>query len=73
MREFSSTTYRSIYDLAGEAARVEVLAVPEQDARLLEVVAGVAQVVAHQRAVVHAPIVGRDLVLVVREVTGEEI
>ena len=46
---------------------------PEQDARPLEVVTGVPQVVAHQRAVVHAPVVRRDLVLVVREVTEKQI
>ena len=57
-------------NLATEAASVELLAVPEQDAGTLEVVASVPEVVPDKRAVVFPPVFFRDLVFVVREITG---
>ena len=64
-----SGLYNYLPNLATEAAYVEVLAVPEQDAGTLEVVASVPQVVPDKRAIVFPPVFFRDLVFVVSEIT----
>ena len=63
-------TFNILPNLATEAASVELLAVPEQDAGTLEVVASMPQVVPDKRAIVFLPVFFRDLVFVVGKVTG---
>ena len=63
--QFTSNT-----NLAIDAPSIKLFAVPEQDARLLEVVTSMPKVVADERAIVNTPVVRRDLVLVVSEVAG---